>query len=72
MTTQLWPWITRQVLKSNGIDLKAAQFGTYQGQPMYDWKNPKHKVIGYRVTSDITLKLRDFQDRRTHRAVCGH
>jgi uncharacterized protein len=50
----------RQVLKSNGIDLKAAQFGTYQMQPMYDWKNPKHKVIGYRVASDVTLKLRDF------------
>ncbi|MGZ4859695.1 MAG: SIMPL domain-containing protein [Candidatus Angelobacter sp.] len=50
----------RQVLKSNGIDLKAAQFGTYQMQPMYDWKNPKHKVVGYRVTSDVTLKLRDF------------
>jgi uncharacterized protein YggE len=51
----------RQVLTSNGIDLKAAQFGTYQMQPMYDWKNPKHKVIGYRVTSDVTLKLRDFK-----------
>jgi uncharacterized protein YggE len=50
----------RQILKSNGIDLKAAQFGTYQMQPMYDWKNPKHKVIGYRVASDVTLKLRDF------------
>jgi len=50
----------RQVLKNNGIDLKAAQFGTYQMQPMYDWKNPKHKVIGYRVASDVTLKLRDF------------
>jgi hypothetical protein len=50
----------RQVLKTNGIDLKAAQFGTYQMQPMYDWKNPKHKVVGYRVTSDVTLKLRDF------------
>src|SRR5882724_13087477 len=50
----------RQVLKSNGIDLKAAQFGTYEMQPMYDWKNPKHKVIGYRVASDVTLKLRDF------------
>jgi uncharacterized protein len=50
----------RQVLKTNGIDLKAAQFGTYQMQPMYDWKNPKHKVIGYRVVSDVTLKLRDF------------
>ena len=51
----------RQVLTSNGIDLKAAQFGSYQMQPMYDWKNPKHKVIGYRVTSDVTLKLRDFK-----------
>jgi uncharacterized protein YggE len=51
----------RQVLTSNGIDLKAAQFGTYQMQPMYDWKNPKHKVIAYRVTSDVTLKLRDFK-----------
>lgn len=51
----------RQVLTSNGIDLKAAQFGTYQMQPMYDWKNPKHKVIGYRVSSDVTLKLRDFK-----------
>jgi len=48
----------RQVLKSNGIDVKSAQFGTYQMQPMYDWKNPKHKVIGYRVTADVTLKLR--------------
>ena len=50
----------RQVLKSNGIDVKSAQFGAYQMQPMYDWKNPKHKVIGYRVTSDVTLKLKDF------------
>lgn len=50
----------RQVLKNNGIDLKNAQFGSYQMQPMYDWKNPKHKVIGYRVTTDVSLKLRDF------------
>ena len=40
--------------------VKSAQFGLYQMQPMYDWKNPKHKVIGYRVVSDVTLKLRDF------------
>jgi len=50
----------RQVLKSNGIDVKNAQFSSYQMQPMYDWKNPKRKVIGYRVTTDVTLKLRDF------------
>src|SRR5215472_79975 len=50
----------RQILKANGIDPKAAQVGFYSVQPMYDWKNPKHKVIGYRVTTNITLKLRDF------------
>lgn len=50
----------RDVLKANGIDAKMAQVGLYQVQPVYDWKNPKHKVIAYRVTTDITLKLRDF------------
>lgn len=50
----------RQVLKSNGVDPKLAQVGFYSVQPMYDWKNPKHKVIGYRVTTNVTLKLRDF------------
>jgi uncharacterized protein YggE len=48
----------RQVLKSNGIDVKNAQFGMYQMQPIYDWKNPKHKVIGYRVVTNVTLKLK--------------
>jgi uncharacterized protein YggE len=50
----------RQVLKANGIDPKAAQVGFYQVQPMYDWKNPQHKVIGFRVVTNVTLKLRDF------------
>jgi uncharacterized protein YggE len=50
----------RDVLKANGIDVKTAQVGLYQVQPVYDWKDPKHKVIAYRVTTDVTLKLRDF------------
>ncbi|HEY6969261.1 MAG TPA: SIMPL domain-containing protein [Candidatus Angelobacter sp.] len=50
----------RQVLKSNGIDPKAAEFGFFAIQPMYDWKNPKHKVIGYQVASNVSLKLHDF------------
>ncbi len=52
----------RDVLTANGIDPKTAQVGLYQVQPMYDWKNPKHKVIGYTVATDISLKLkqRDF------------
>ena len=50
----------REVLRSNGIDPKAAMIGFLAVQPMYDWKNPKQKVIGYRVTTDVTLKLKDF------------
>ncbi|HMF89506.1 MAG TPA: SIMPL domain-containing protein [Candidatus Angelobacter sp.] len=50
----------RQVMKSNGLDPKALQVGFYSVQPMYDWKNPKHKVVGYRVSTSLTLKLRDF------------
>jgi uncharacterized protein len=50
----------RQVLRANGIDPKAAMVGFLAVQPVYDWKNPKQKVIGYRVTTDVTLKLKDF------------
>jgi len=50
----------RQVLRENSIEPKAATIGFFSVQPMYDWKNPKRKVIGYRVTTDVTLKLKDF------------
>jgi uncharacterized protein len=50
----------RQVLHANGIEPKAASIGFLSVQPMYDWKNPKQKVVGYRVTTDVTLKLKDF------------
>jgi uncharacterized protein YggE len=50
----------RQVLHANGIEPKAANIGFLTVQPMYDWKNAKQKVIGYRVTTDVSLKLKDF------------
>lgn len=50
----------REVLNANGIDTKTAEIGFYAVQPMYDWNNPKHKVIGYRVVTSLTLKLHDF------------
>ena len=50
----------RQILRANGAEPKAANIGFLSVQPQYDWKNPKHKVIGYRVTTDVTLKLKDF------------
>lgn len=49
----------RQVLRNNGIDPKAASIGFLSVQPVYEWK-PKQRVIGYRVTTDVSLKLKDF------------
>src|SRR5437879_3707866 len=40
----------RQVLHANGIEPKAANIGFLSVQPMYDWKNHRQKLIGYRVT----------------------
>ena len=28
--------------------------------PVYDYKNPKRKLVGYRVETNTTIKLRDF------------
>ena len=50
----------RQILRNNGIEPKAANIGFLSVQPQYDWKSQKHKVIGYRVTTDVTLKLKEF------------
>jgi uncharacterized protein YggE len=51
---------TRQVLRANNIDPKSAEIGFFSVNPQYDWKNPKHKVIGYQVTTSVSLKLKDF------------
>ena len=50
----------RGVLRDNAIEPKAATVGFFSVQPVYQWRNGKQKPIGYRVTTDITLKLKDF------------
>lgn len=50
----------RQLLRSNGLDPKQAQVGMFSVQPVYDYKNPKRKLVGYRVDSSITIKVKDF------------
>lgn len=50
----------RQVLRANGIEPKEATIGYMSVQPVYDWKNNVQKLVGYRVTTDVTLKLKDF------------
>jgi len=50
----------RQLLRANGIDPKDAQIGRFAVQPVYDYKNPKRKLVGYRVDTDISVKITDF------------
>jgi len=50
----------RQLLRANGIDPKDATVGRFAVQPVYDYKNPKRKLVGYRVDTDISVKLKDF------------
>jgi len=51
---------TREIMRANGIDPKTAQIGSYAIEPMYDWKTAKRKLVGYRVTTSVILKLREF------------
>src|SRR6266487_6856430 len=50
----------RQILRTNGVDPKSAQIGYFAIQPVYDYKTPKRKLVGYRVNSNVSVKLKDF------------
>ncbi len=50
----------RQLLRSNGLDPKDAQISRFTTQPVYDYKNPKRKLVGYRVDANISIKIKDF------------
>jgi uncharacterized protein len=50
----------RQLLKSQQIDPQSAEIGFFSLQPVYDYRNPKRKLVGYRVTTNVSLKLKDF------------
>jgi uncharacterized protein YggE len=50
----------RQILRSNGIEAKAAEISFFSLDPVYDYRSPKRKLIAYRVNSSVSLKLKDF------------
>jgi uncharacterized protein YggE len=50
----------RQILRSNGIEPKTAEIGYYALQPVYDYRTAKQKIVGYRVSANVSLKLKDF------------
>jgi uncharacterized protein len=49
----------RQMLRDNGLDPKDAEIGSFSIAPAYEW-NPKRKLVGFRVSSHVTIKVRDF------------
>jgi len=50
----------RQALRNAGIDPKTVELSRYSLYPVVDYKNPKQKVIAYRVGTDLRVKLKDF------------
>jgi uncharacterized protein YggE len=50
----------RDLLRKNGLDPKLAQIGQFVVSPVYDYKTPKRKLVGYRVNSSISIKFKDF------------
>ena len=50
----------RQILRTNGIDPKSAEIGYFSIQPIYDYHQAKPKLVAYRVTANVSLKLKDF------------
>ncbi|MFZ1919301.1 MAG: SIMPL domain-containing protein [Terriglobales bacterium] len=51
---------TRQIMRANGIDPKSAEIGFFSLNPQYNWKDVKHRIIGYQVTTSVSVKLKDF------------
>jgi len=50
----------RQLLKSNQIEPQSAEIGFFSLQPVYDYRNPKRKLVGYQVNTSVSVKLKDF------------
>ncbi len=50
----------REILRSNGIEPKAAEIGYYSIEPVQEYRNNQEKLVGYRVSTSVSLKLKDF------------
>ena len=51
----------REVLRSNRVDPKSAELSSYNLQPIYDYKSPKRRIVGYTVATNVEIKLKDFK-----------
>ena len=48
------------MLNSQLINQKSAEIVFFSIQPVYDYRNPKRKLVGYRVNTSVSLRLKDF------------
>lgn len=48
------------LLTNNGIDPKSAELTTFQLQPVYNYSNPTRYLTGYRVNSNVSIRITDF------------
>ena len=51
----------RQALRSAGVDPQTAELSSYNLEPVIDYRSSKQKVVGYRVQTSVTLKIKDFK-----------
>jgi uncharacterized protein YggE len=50
----------RQILKANGLDPKLAEVAFYSLHPVYDWRKPSRKLVAFRVSTSVSVKVKDF------------
>ena len=50
----------REILRSNGIEPKAAELSYYSIEPVQEYVKDRPKLVGYKVSTSVTLKLKDF------------
>jgi uncharacterized protein len=51
----------RQALRGAGVDPQTAELSSYNLEPVIDYRSAKQKVVGYRVQTSVTLKIKDFK-----------
>jgi uncharacterized protein YggE len=47
-------------LKENGIDEKDVQTENYSVTPKYDYLKPPYRIVGYSISQDLKVKVRDL------------
>jgi len=50
-----------EAVKNLGVAQKDIQTSNYSVSPDYDWSGPRQRIVGYRASSTLTIKVRDIE-----------